>query len=59
MHSFSSREYVWNIQDVHQHVIILKNDNLDLTRISNLTEMDIVRLKKYQRVLKSLTNTET
>jgi len=30
-------------------------DNLDLGRISKMTEKDIDRVKKYQRILKTLT----
>ena len=30
-------------------------DNLDLSRISNVTDKDVARVKKYQRVLKTLT----
>ena len=30
-------------------------DNLDLSRISKMTEKDVARVKKYQRVLKTLT----
>ena len=30
-------------------------DNLDLSRISKMTEKDVDRVKKYQRVLKILT----
>ena len=31
-------------------------DNMDLNRISNLTEKDLSRIKKYHRVLKLLTD---